>query len=194
MDRLERQIKFIAEMDKLKQVYRQTYLLDRSRKENDAEHSWHISVMAVLLSEYSNEKIDVFKVVKMLLIHDIVEIDAGDSFIYDIKLHEDKKAREEKAADRLFNILPEDQAREFRSLWDEFESRSTAESKFAAALDRVQPLLHNYLTQGKSWQEHGISPEHVYARNRHIEEGSEELWDFARSLIDESVDKGYLGP
>ena len=144
IDRLNQQIEFIKEIDKVKQIFRQNELLDKTRRENDAEHSWHISIMAILLLEHSNQQnINLLKVIKMLLIHDLVEIDAGDTFKYDDKGNQDKNEREIKAAERIFNILPEDQAKEFRQLWDEFEEMQTPESQYAAALDRIQPLLFN---------------------------------------------------
>ncbi|MBW2613906.1 MAG: HD domain-containing protein [Deltaproteobacteria bacterium] len=191
--RLEKQIQFIIEIDKLKKIVRQTLLTDHSRKENDAEHSWHIALMSVLLSEYAQEKgIDLLHVVTMLLVHDLVEIDAGDTFCYDQKGNADKLERETKAADRIFNILPEDQAASFRSLWDEFEAGKTAEARFAAAMDRLQPLLHNYNTEGGTWKEHRILKDQVIIRNNAIEKGSSTLWAFAAQLIDDAVDKGFL--
>lgn len=192
-ERLERQIEFITEIDKLKHIKRQTILMDGSRKENDAEHSWHLGVMAMLLSEHAADKdLDLLKVMKMVLIHDLVEIDAGDTYCYDEKGNEDKAEREQKAADRIFNILPEDQAREMRALWEEFEERKTAEAQFAAALDRFQPLLHNYKTKGKSWREHGVTKDKVLKRKESIESGSAILWKCAEKFINESVEKGYL--
>lgn len=191
-ERLLRQIAFIAEIDRLKQVYRQTYLMDTSRKENSAEHSWHFALLAMVLAEYSDTQIDIFKVVRMALIHDIVEIDAGDVLIYDRESVDNHHEREQLAADRLFSILPADQEAEFRSLWEEFEARESAEARFAAALDRLQPILHNYYTQGKSWQEHGVTVDKVIQINSRIDEGSETLWAFARNLIEDAVSKGYL--
>jgi len=168
-------------------------LTDGSRKENDAEHSWHIALMAVLLSEHADrEGIDLKHVVIMLLVHDLVEIDAGDTFCYDEKGNADKSEREKKAADRIFNLLPPDQAAYFRSLWDEFESRRTAEARFAAAMDRFQPLLHNYHTCGGTWKEHGVRKKQVVSRNQPIENGSTTLWEYASQLIDDAVTKRYL--
>ena len=191
--RLERQIKFIIEVDKLKNVYRQTLLMNGERKENDSEHSWHLSIMAILLVEYAAEpEIDLLHVVKMLLIHDIVEIDAGDTFCYDDKGALDKVERETRAAERIFAILPDDQASEIRSLWDEFESKLTPESRFAAGLDRLQPLLHNYNTGGAAWQEHGVTSSQVFERNKHMADGSPILWAFAEKMIKDAVKKGYL--
>jgi putative hydrolase of HD superfamily len=194
-ERLEKQIEFIVEIDKLKKVCRQTVLMDGSRHENDAEHSWHLTVMAMLLSEYAVDKgINVSKVIKMVLIHDIIEIDAGDTFCYDDKAHEDKQEREQRAAERLFSILPPDQAKELMGLWQEFEERKTIEARFAAALDRLQPLLHNYHTNGHSWQKHHITSDRVIERNGAIEEASNVLWNYAKELIDKAVDKGFLMP
>lgn len=192
-DRLLKQIEFIVEIDKLKNVYRKSVLMDKSRLENDAEHTWHLSVMAILLLEHANEPdLDLLRVLKMLLIHDLVEIDAGDTFAYDEKGHEDKYERELSAARRLFGLLPEDQRDEFFALWREFEDRQSPESQYAAALDRLQPMLHNYYTQGYSWQKHGITSDKVLNYNRQMQQGSEELWSFAQQLIHSAVAKGYL--
>ena len=168
--------------------------MDGSRRENSAEHTWHLTVMALVLSEYANAPVNLFQVLKMLVVHDIVEIDAGDTYIYDERASLDKAAREEAAADLLFGLLPADQAAELRALWNEFEQRQTPEARFAAALDRLMPLLHNYHTQGKSWQAHGVTADRVVARVRHIEEGSQALWDFAQGVIDAAVAHGYLAP
>ena len=192
-DRLKKQVQFILEIDKLKKIVRQSLLSDRSRKENDAEHSWHIALMAVLLCEHADKKgIDLKHVVTMLLVHDLVEIDAGDTFCYDEKGNVDKLEREIKAADRIFNLLPPDQAAYFRSLWDEFESRQTAEARFAAAMDRLEPLLLNYHTDGGTWKEHGVKKKQVVSRNQPIEKGSATLWEYASQLIEDAVAKGYM--
>ena len=193
-DRLSAQLGFIAEIDKVKGIIRQTWVLDGERRENDAEHSWNIALMAILLQEYAQEPIDVLHVVKMLLIHDLVEIDAGDTFAYDVAGHADKEEREQKAADRIFNLLPPDQADEVMALWREFEARETPESRYAAALDRFQPMFHNFLTNGKGWQKHGIRWDQVIARNQHIEEGAPALWKRAQVLIEEAVATGVLNP
>lgn len=191
--RLAAQLNFIIEIDKLKNVYRQTLLMSGKRYENDAEHSWHLGVMAILLSEYSVDPgLNLLTVIKMLLLHDLVEIDAGDTFCYDKKASIDKAAREGKAADRIFNILPVDQALELRKIWNEFEERKTPEARFAAALDRLQPLLHNYNTEGAAWRAHGVSSDMVVERNHHISEGSQELWEYAERLIKDAVDRDYL--
>ena len=192
-DRLARQMEFILEIDKLKQVLRQTSLADGSRRENDAEHSWHLAVMAVLLAEYAAEpQLDLARVVKMLLVHDVVEIDAGDTYHYDEAGNRDKAEREQAAADRLFALLPADQEAELRGLWEEFEARQTPEARYAAALDRFQPNLLNYRTQGRLWREHGVTSAQVIARNCHMAEGAPALWQYAESLIHDAVAKGYL--
>ncbi len=191
-DRLERQIDFIVEIDKLKHVLRRTYLVDGKRRENSAEHSWHLAAMAVLLSEYAREELDLARVVKMLLLHDVVEIDAGDTFAYDEAAHADKNERERLAAERIFNLLPDDLAGEVFALWEEFEEGETPEAKYAEALDRFQPILLNYGSGGIAWQEHGISSEQVIARNRHIEAGAPVLWTYVRGLIDRAVSSGRL--
>ncbi|MCX8130983.1 MAG: HD domain-containing protein [Clostridia bacterium] len=192
-ERLEKQIKFIIEIDKLKQIYRKTKLMDGSRRENDAEHSWHLAVMAILLSEHSNDNgIDILRVIKMVLVHDLVEIDAGDTYCYDEKGNIGKYERECSAADRLFGMLPEDQTKEFRDLWEEFEKGHTPESRFANALDRFQPMLHNYITKGEIWRENGITSEKVLIRNEPVRRGSPILWEYAVKFINESIEKGYL--
>lgn len=193
-ERLERQVRFIVEIDKLKQVIRRTYLTDEDRNENSAEHSWHVALMALLLAEYADEEIDVCRVITMLLIHDIVEIDAGDTYCYGDVSNDDKIRREREAADRIFPLLPDDQAKELRELWEEFEARTSPEARFAAALDRVLPVIHNYRTEGKSWQEHGVTSKQVIARNAHVREASETLWKFTLSVIEESVGRGFLNP
>lgn len=199
-ERLERQIAFLMEIDRLKQVCRQTYLLDRSRHDNDAEHSWHFAVMALVLSEYACEKVDVSKVVRMALVHDIVEIDAGDLFVYDRKEAgsreaEAHQARERAAARRIFGLLPADQAGELIDLWEEFERRESPEARLAAAIDRLDPLLHNCYTDGLSWREHGVTAGRVLDVNgSRIGPVAPELWEAARALVVECVDKGYLKP
>lgn len=192
-DRLQKQLEFIVEVDKLKHIYRQTYLADGSRKENDAEHSWHLALMVFLLSEHTLvEEIDLFRAIKMVLVHDLVEIDAGDTYCYDEKGALDKEEREKKAAERIFNLLPADQAKELWSLWEEFEAVSTPEARYAAALDRLQPLFLNYASEGKSWQEHGVKKSQAIKRNAPIENSSTVLWAHALRTLDEAVKKGYL--
>ena len=192
LTRLEQQIRFIVEIDKLKTIRRRTYVIAEPRNENTAEHSWHIAVMAMLLAEYANEKIDIGKVVKMALVHDIVEIDAGDTFMYDSVGSLDKAEREQRAAERIFNLLPADQAVEMRGLWEEFEARQTAEARFAAAMDRLTPQLQNFNTNGGSWKEHAISRDRVIDRNRTMGEGSAALWEFTQRLLDRAVECGIL--
>lgn len=191
-DRLRKQIEFIVEIDRLKHVFRQTYLMDSSRQENSAEHSWHFAVMVMMLAEHTDEPVDVFKAVKMALIHDIVEVDVGDIFIYDQGRMADKEAMEKEAAKRLFGMLPQDQAEEYRTLWEEFEARETPEARYAAAIDRLQPVLHNYYTHGKAWNAHGVKAENVLKVNSRIGNSSTELWGFAREIIEQSIQKGYL--
>ena len=178
-DRLRRQMAFCLEIDKEKFIGRQTYLSDGERKENDAEHAWHMAIMTLLLSEYANEEIDVLKTMGMLLIHDLVEIDAGDTYAYDEEGKKTQHARETAAADRLFGMLPEDQGSRLRSWWEEFESGDTPESRFARAMDHIQPLMLNASTQGKSWEEHGVHLSQILNRNKETAKGSSRLWDYA---------------
>ncbi|MGN1480399.1 HD domain-containing protein [Porcipelethomonas sp.] len=191
-DRLQKQIDFIIEIDKLKSIRRQTLIIDEDRQENDAEHSWHLAMLAFLLEEYSNEKIDVLKTIKMVLVHDIVEIDAGDTYCYDKEGYKTKADREQKAADRIFGILPEDQGKEIMNLWTEFERQDTPESKFASVLDRLQPLLLNYTKGGISWKNHNVKSSQVRERNLCVKDGSEELYDLIMNIIDDAVQKGML--
>jgi putative hydrolase of HD superfamily len=186
------QIEFLIELDKLKSVYRRSYVLGTDRNENDAEHSWHLGMSTLILAEYVNTETDIFRVMKMVLIHDIVEIDAGDTFCYD--QDEGSAEREKNAANRVFGLLPETQANELLDLWEEFVLGESPESKFARSLDRLMPLLHNYYSEGKAWREYGITRNQVLRRNSHIQEGSEELWRFAKKVIDRAVEKGYLYP
>jgi putative hydrolase of HD superfamily len=192
--RLKTQINFLLEIDRLKSILRRSILLNGERRENDAEHSWHLALCAIILSEYAKEKINVLRVIKIVLLHDLVEIDAGDTFLYDEEAKKTQKERELKAAERIFNLLPGDQACEFRQLWEEFEARNTPESRFAAALDRIQPLLLNYNTEGRMWRDHQVRHPDVIKRNRHMGEGSRELWEYAKSLIDDALDKKWLRP
>ena len=193
MTDFEKQIQFIMELDKIKKIGRQTYLSDASRKENDAEHSWHLALMAFVLADYSNEPIDVLRTMKMVLLHDVIEIDAGDTYAYDTEANKTKRERELKAADRIFGLLPEAQKSEYRGLWDEFEAMETPESKFANMLDKVQPLLLNDASGGKSWAEHGVQISQVLKRDERVHEGSEEIWAYAKSILEENVKKGRLG-
>ena len=192
MERLQKQLDFILEVDKVKQIVRQTYLTDGSRKENDAEHSWHLALMAVLLKEYANEEVDLAKVIPMVLIHDLVEIDAGDTYAYDQAGLKTQRERETKAADRIFGMLPEDQGMKFRDLWEEFEAYETAEAKFAHVLDNCQPLILNDASGGKSWQEHTVHKSQIYKRNEHTGEGSREIWEYMKQLIDKHIQLGHV--
>ena len=193
-DRLRSQINFIVEADKLKNTLRQTVLTDGSRRENSAEHSWHIALCALVLSEYATDgTLDVLRVIQMLIVHDLVEIDAGDTYCYDEKGREDQAEREEKAADRIFNILPPDQSEALRALWDEYEARATPESRFANALDRFQPLLNNYVTEGESWKQHGIKRSQVMERMKPVGDGAPAIWAFVCEFLEDAVERGYLG-
>lgn len=192
MDRLQKQIEFIIEVDKLKDIIRQTHLTNGERKENDAEHSWHLSLMAVFLSEYSKEPVDVLQVIKMVLIHDLVEIDAGDTYLYDESGNCTKAAREQKAAERIFNILPKDQAEELFKLWNEFEERRTPESKFANTLDRIQPILLNDATQGRAWREHDVCIDQILSKNEYTSQGSDVLWEYIQEVFEKNIKNGNI--
>lgn len=194
MDRLKKQLDFILELDKLKEITRQTYLADASRKEGDAEHSWHLAVMCALLAEYSNEPIDLSKTMMMVLMHDVVEIDAGDTYAYDPAGNETKREREVAAAERIFSILPEDQAVSMRELWEEFERSDTPEARFAHTLDCVQPILLNHASGGISWVEHQVKESDSRKRNAHTAEGSEALYRVVDWIIRENVKNGNLKP
>ena len=192
MTRLEKQIQFIVEVDKVKNIFRQTYLSDGERKENDAEHSWHLALSAILLKEYVSEEVDLLKVITMVLIHDLVEIDAGDTYAYDSEGAKDKREREEKAADRIFGILPIEQGQYFRELWEEFEAYETEDAKYAHLLDNFQPLLLNDASGGKSWEEHGVHRSQVYKRNERIPETSEIIWEQMKEIIQKHIEQGHL--
>ncbi|MBQ4364157.1 MAG: HD domain-containing protein [Oscillospiraceae bacterium] len=209
MTRLEKQLGFLLECDRMKSIYRQTYILadesrgasmrefegdaeKHARRENDAEHSFHLVLFAMILSEYSNEPVDLLKVIKMVTVHDIVEIDAGDTYCYDKEGNKTKADREKLAADRLFGLLPEEQKKEFRGLWEEFERADTPESRFANALDRMQPMLLNYTKGGISWKEHGAEYDMVYNRNHVIKDGSDELWEYISQMLDKAEKQGML--
>jgi putative hydrolase of HD superfamily len=192
-NRLAQQIQFIIEIDKLKNILRQTLLTDESRRENSAEHSWHLAMMAILLAEYTpSTDVDLLRVIKMLLIHDLVEIDAGDTFCYDLQANQNKALREVQAANRLFGMLPEEQGVELRELWQEFETQQTTEAQFAAALDRLQPLLHNQQTRGGTWRLHGISRQQVLQRMSPVKDGAPALWQLVEQAIEDAVAAGYL--
>ena len=191
--RLRKQFDFIEEIDKEKLIGRQTYISDGIRKENDAEHAWHMAIMTVLLSEYANETIDALKTMTMLLIHDIVEIDAGDTYAYDEEGKKTQRKREEAAAERIFGLLPDDQKEKFMSIWEEFEEGVTPEAKFAHTMDHIQPLMLNAKTDGKSWVEHGVAISSILRRNENTKEGSNELWEYAKNnFIRPNVEKGRI--
>jgi putative hydrolase of HD superfamily len=192
-ERLAQQIRFIIEVDRLKEIFRQTVLINSRRAENDAEHSWHLCLIVITLAEHANwPQLNVLRVLQMLILHDLVEIDAGDTFAYDTLAMAGQHDREAVAADRIFGLLPADQALEFRALWDEFEARQTPEAKFAAAVDRFQPMLLNCRTEGAAWRKHGITRDRVIARNSYIAEGSAALWDYAARMIEQTVADGNL--
>lgn len=191
-DRLSQQIAFIIEIDKLKSVLRQTLVTDGSRRENSAEHSWHLAVIAPLLAEYAPEPVEVNRAIRMLLVHDIVEIDAGDTFAYDTQGNESKAEREMQAADRIFGLLPEDQQEEYRALWEEFELRETADSRFANALDRLQPLLNNYRTQGGTWRIHKLNRTQVVKRMEPVREFLPSVYPIVEEYLSNACARGWL--
>ncbi|MCI6857985.1 MAG: HD domain-containing protein [Eubacterium sp.] len=192
-DRLEKQIAFIREMDKEKLIARQTYLANGERKENDAEHAWHLALMTILLSEYANEKIDVLKTVTMVLFHDVVEIDAGDTYAYDEEGKKTQADREQKAAARLYGLLPKDQGEKLKAIWEEFEARETPESRFAHAMDNLQPVILNVASGGKSWIEHTVCLSQIMGRQKDTKKGSEVLWDYEwEKLIHPFVENGMI--
>lgn len=190
--RLKEQLDFIIEIDKMKNIYRQTILSIDRRRENDAEHSWHIGVMAILLKEYAPENTDIDKVVKMLLIHDLVEVYAGDTFAYGDTSKEEKEEKELKAADKIFGILPEDLNKELRALWDEFEKMETNEAKYAASMDRIQPFILNLVSEGHTWKIGDVRSSQVYERMDIVKEGTPKLWEYVDNAIKESIDKGLI--
>lgn len=191
-DTLLQQISFIKEIDKIKFIQRKTKLLNSNRHENDAEHSWHLAVMTLVLAEHANTPIDVLKVVKMVLIHDVVEIDAGDTFIYDTQNNHSNTVNERKAAERIFGLLPQQQANEFIAIWEEFEAGLTNEAKFAKSMDRLEPLLQNTSNNGGTWREFDVDYSKVYEKKLAIKDGSLTLWNFAEKLLNESLEKGIL--
>ena len=192
MDRMKQQIAFLMEIDKVKNIFRQTYLADGKRKENDAEHSWHLAIAAFLLKEYVAEDVDVMKVMIMVLIHDLVEIDAGDTYAYDEKGATTKEYREKQAAERIYGLLPEDQGQWLKALWEEFEAYETSEAKFAHVLDNCQPLFLNDASNGKSWEEHQVKKSQIYKRNRKTGEGSEVIWEYMKELVDKHIALGHV--
>ena len=189
---LEKQVAFIKEIDKIKFIQRKSRLFNSDRRENDAEHSWHLAVMAIVLAQHSDKPIDLLKVLKMVLIHDIVEIDAGDTFIYSTTKDHDNTEEELAAAKRIFGILPEEQAKELIAIWKEFEAAETDEAKFAKSLDRFEPLLQSATNNGGTWVEHDVPYHKVYDVNKAIKNGSTTLWDYAENLLNKSVEKGFL--
>jgi putative hydrolase of HD superfamily len=191
-DRLRRQLEFLLELDKAKRILRRSYVTDGSRHENDAEHMWHLALFVLVLAEHAGEPIDVAKVLKMVLVHDIVEIDAGDVFVYDEAAHATKAELETAAADRLYGLLPPDQGAELRALWEEFEAKASPEARFAAAVDRLQPLLLNLANEGRPWREHGITADRVFALNARIGDGSVVLWEHVHGLLTAAVAAGHL--
>lgn len=191
--RFKKQLDFLIEVDKVKNILRMTSIADGSRRENDAEHSWSLAIMAVLFSEYMEAELDVLKVVKMVLIHDLVEVYAGDTFCFDEVGMEDKDEREQASADKIFGILEADQNLEFRNLWEEFEACETREAQYAAMLDRLQPLIMNYINEGGTWAQHGITVEQVYKRNQiTLDRGPKEFIDFIQQVVAECEEKGYI--
>ena len=186
-DRLEAQLAFLLEIDHLKRILRRTSLVGGDRRENSAEHSWHLAVMAMILAEHANEPIDLAHVLKMLLVHDIVEIDAGDTFAYDVQANQDKQAREQLAAERIFGLLPPDQRDEVRTLWEEFDARSTPEARFANAMDRLMPALQNYANGGGTWRANGVDYAAVARRLRPISDGSETLWTYVAAILEDAA-------
>lgn len=192
-ERLLKDMEFIIELDKMKSILRQTSLINEDRREDDAQHSWHITVMAMILSEYSNEKVDVCKVMKMLLTHDLVEIFAGDTFCYDKVGNSDKREREVAAAEKIFGMLDEDKGKELRVLWDEFEEMKTPEALFAASMDRLQPMLNNYYNDGGTWKKYDVAKSDIYKRINPVKETSDELWAYTENMIEDAFKKGFIG-
>ncbi|MEQ8962416.1 MAG: HD domain-containing protein [Coleofasciculus sp. C2-GNP5-27] len=190
--RLQQQIQFIIEIDQLKGILRQTRLIDDSRQENSAEHSWHLALMAIILAEYAPPQVDLGRAITMVLLHDLVEIDAGDTFCYDVQGNQDKVVREEKAATRIFGLLPQDQGQSLREIWDEFEAVTTPTARFAVALDRLQPLLLNYQNRGGTWQVHGITEPQVMQRMAPVQEGTPQLWTLVEQIVADCIKAGYL--
>lgn len=192
-ERLQKQMEFILEIDKAKNIFRQTYLTDGQRKENDAEHSWHLAIMAFTLAEYFGKDIDILKVMKMVLMHDIVEIDAGDTYCYDVEANKDKAEREMKSAKRIYGLLPEDQKKEYQEIWEEFEEGTTKEAIFAVILDRLQPIMLNLASDGKAWLEHRVDKSQVLQRQETtLKEGPQDIIDYLLKILDTAVERGYV--
>lgn len=190
--RLQAQLTFLLEIDRLKRILRRTSLVGGDRRENSAEHSWHLAVMALVLAEYANEPVDLLHTLKLLLVHDIVEIDAGDTFAYDVQANLDKEAREQAAAERIFGLLPAEQCEEFRTLWEEFDGRQTPEARFANALDRMMPSLQNYENGGGTWRLAGVDLPAVLDRLRPIDDGSHALWRYVETMLADAVARGMI--
>lgn len=193
-ERLKKQLDFILEIDKEKNIFRQTHLSGRGRNENDAEHAWHMAIMAYLLQEYANEPVDVTRVMLMCLIHDVVEIDAGDTYAYDTEGLKTQKAREDAAKERIYSLLPDDQKQALQSIFDEFEQNSTPEARFAHAMDNLQPLLLNDSNDGGDWREHQVTAAQVYGRQSKTAEGSQKLYEVTDELLQKHIKKGNLRP
>ncbi|MEW8974058.1 MAG: HD domain-containing protein [Tissierellaceae bacterium] len=191
-ERLKKDIEFIVELDKMKSILRQTSLIGEDRREDDAQHSWHISIMAMILSEYANQDIDVCKVIKMLLTHDLVELYAGDTFCYDKVGNQDKKERELAAAEKIYGMLDEDKGKKLRELWDEFEEMKTPEALFAASMDRLQPMLNNYYNSGGTWKKFDVAQSDVYKRIGPVEKSSDELWGFVEYMLEDAFERGLI--
>ena len=191
-ERLKKQLEFLVEIDKMKNVLRRTLIVDGSRRENDAEHSWHLAMLAMVLEEYSEREINISRVVRMCLVHDLVEVYAGDTFAYDEKGYEDKFARETAAADKLFSMLPTEQGEEFRALWREFDEAQTADAMYAAAMDRLQPMMNNFLTDGHTWKEGKVTSDKVLDRMQPIKKATPELWQVVEYIVSTSIERGIL--
>ena len=193
-EKLQRQIKFAIVIDEMKNVFRRNLIIDGTRRENDAEHSWNLAMLAMLFEEYSTEKVDLEKVLKIALVHDLIEVYAGDTFAYDVKGNEDKLQREIESAEKLFGILDPVQGAEIRALWDEFEAKETAESKYANAIDRIQPLINNYMTNGHTWKEGDVHAPQIYKRMDIIRTATPALWPIVEGIISTSIEIGILKP
>ncbi|TFZ41159.1 HD domain-containing protein [Soehngenia longivitae] len=191
-EKLIKDINFIVEIDKMKSIYRRTEVINEKKREDDAQHSWHIAIMAMVLHEYCDEEIDLLKTIKMLLIHDLVEIYAGDTFCYDKIANGDKKDREKIAAEKIFGLLEEDKGEEFKALWEEFEAMETPEARFSASMDRLQPMLNNYNNGGGTWKEYSVPKEDIYKRIEPVKYSSKKLWEFVLYMLEDAQKKGYI--
>lgn len=190
--KLQQQMIFIAEVDKLKNIFRRTILTDSSRRENDAEHSWHLALMAIVLEEYAAEPVNLGRVLAMVTVHDLIEIYAGDTFAFDAAANQDKAQREQAAAEKLFGMLDQEQGHKFRQLWEEFDAMNTADSRFAASLDRIQPFMHNVLTEGHTWKLGSVTKEQVYRRMAPVKTGTPALWPWLESQVASAIEKGWI--